>query len=283
MYKNLLKSENYINFLEKNTDLPRLKKIQIGYELQSGSYEKNYIYNNLMKKRISILKNTINEILKNQDKCCIVEIGIGEGNTMRHLIDNLDKKILNKIEFYGIELSFSRIKITKKHIPKCNLYLADMNNLPFNNNSFDIVYTSSAIEPNINNELKILKELNRISNNYIILFEISYREANPILKKRFDEHKYVKYLYETIINLNYNLITYDKLMENETYNNYLFKIKKINNIKNNLRLISPIFGDNINLIKYNNNNYYKSENLNLLFPIIDKIPLLLIENSIILK
>lgn len=283
MYKNLLKSKNYINFLEENTNLTRLKKIQLGYELQAGSYEKAYNYNELMQKRVKILKNTIIEILKTKDRCKIIEVGIGEGNTMRHLVENIDEKVLKRIDIYGIELSFSRIKITKKHLPNSNLYVSDMKYLPFADNSFDIVYTSSAIEPNINNEKDILQELYRISSNYLILFEISYREANDKLKERFDKHKYVKNIYESIKELDYNLLDYYKLMESDTYNNFLFKIQKLNSIDNNFKLISPLFGDEIKLVNYNNQIFYKSENLNLYFLIIDDIPILLIENSIIIK
>jgi len=99
-----------------------------------------------MKKRVSILSQNIIKIISEKGRCSVMEVGIGEGNTMRHLIEHLDKKYQNKIDLFGIELSFSRIKITKKHIENCNLYVGDMNNIPFKDNSIDIVYTSSAIE-----------------------------------------------------------------------------------------------------------------------------------------
>jgi hypothetical protein len=56
MYKHLLNSNNYIDFLNKNTDLNRLKQIQIGYDLQCGSYEANFKFTELMQKRVKILK-----------------------------------------------------------------------------------------------------------------------------------------------------------------------------------------------------------------------------------
>lgn len=289
MFKNLLCSDNYIDFLDKNTNLSRLKVIQLGYELQAGSYEKNYNYNNLMQKRVKILINNINNILDKNKFCNILEVGIGEGNTMRHLIENIDKNILNKINFYGIELSFSRLKICKKHIPNCNLFVSDMNNLPFDNNIFDIVYTASSIEPNIDNEENILKELYRICKYRIILFEISYKDASINLKNRFTFHKYIKYLYETIKKLKYNLIEYNELETTDTYNNYLYLIEKdinvdmlTDNIDIKNKLISPIFNDKLEYIIYNNSKFYKSLNLNLHFPIIDEIPILLIDNAIII-
>ena len=231
--------------------------------------------------------------MKSKNTCNIIEVGIGEGNTMRHLIESLDKETLDKINFYGVELSLSRTKIAKKHLPMCNLSVADMNNLPFDDNSFDIVYTASAIEPNIDNEEIILKELYRICKNNLILFEISYKEASLKLRERMDKHKYVKYLYETIIKLNYNLISFYELKTTETINNYLYFIKKNDNIneestKYNINespvsYISPIFNDKLDIVTYNDSKYYKSKHINLYFPIIDNIPVLLIENSLIIK
>ena len=286
MYKKLLNSDNYMKFLANNTKLSRLKQIHIGYELQAGSYEKLYFFDDLMEKRIKILKNTVMEILELKNQCSIIEIGIGEGNTMRHLVENLEEKILDKITFYGVELSFSRSKITKQHLKNCNVIVSDMNNLPFTDNSFDIVYTASAIEPNINCEKDILKELYRISSYKLILFEISYKDAPLNIKERFDEHKYIKYLHETIIELGYILEKYIKLMENNTYNNYLYLIKKnevIDTDEKNVTLVSPIFNDKLELITYDNKLFYKSEHLNLFFQIIDNIPILLIDSSIIIN
>ena len=254
----------------------------MGYDLQTGSNEKKFNYNDLMKKRIKILIEHIKKVLLKKKKCNIIEIGIGEGNTMRHLIGNLDKNLIKNINFFGVELSFSRIKICKKHIPYCNLIVSDMKHLPFNNNCFDIVYTSSAIEPNLNEEEVILKELYRITSGNLILFEISYKEANKKLKERFNKHKYVKFIYETINLLNYNLKNYEKLTNNDKYNNYYFNIIK-NKEHNKLNLISPILQDSLIIVKYNNSKYYKSENLNLYYQIIDDIPILIHKNSILIK
>ena len=110
---------------------------------------------------------------------------------------------------------------------------------------------------------------------------------------RQDKHKYVKYLYETIIKLNYNLISFYELKTTETINNYLYFIKKNDNIneestKDNINespvsYISPIFNDKLDIVTYNDSKYYKSKHINLYFPIIDNIPVLLIENSLIIK
>ena len=287
MWKKLLNSDNYIKELKKY-DISLLKAIQIGYDLQSGTYEKYYyseIQNLISKDRYEILIKNISEILKEKSRCSIIEIGIGEGNMMRSLIENLNKSILDRIDFYGTDLSFPRLVITKKHISKCNLFVGDMNNLPFLDNTFDIVYTSSAIEPNRDKEEVILKELHRISKYFLILFEISYKDADVNLKKRFDEHGYVKYIYETINKLDFNLKSYKELTSNDisTYNSFLYLIEKNNNITENedtINFVTPIFHDNLIKFNYNDVIYYKSEKINLLFNIINNIPVLMIENSI---
>jgi ubiquinone/menaquinone biosynthesis C-methylase UbiE len=287
MYKTILNSDNYIKELEKIDGLSRLKIIQIGYELQSGTYEKAYKKRllDLMDKRSSILIENIKKILENKERCSIIELGIGEGNTMRHLIEKMDDVLLERVDFFGTDLSFSRLLITNKHIRKCNICLCDMKYLPYPNNKFDIVYTSSSIEPNINEEEKIMKEIYRISRNKIILFEISYKDAGEKLKERYNEHKYVKFLYESIIKLNYNMTEYCELFKNETYNNYLYLIEKKIQIEKDIEelYISPVFEDKLEKINYEGNYFYKSINMGLLFNIINNIPILLLENSIILK
>tara|TARA_A100001015_G_C14992586_1_gene714695 strand:- start:1163 stop:1447 length:285 start_codon:yes stop_codon:yes gene_type:complete len=93
-------------------------------------------------------------------------------------------------------------------------------------------------------------------------------------------------LYETIQKLNYNLVKYEHVYTTETYNlyNYLIKKKDVNNrVDKKINFFTPLFKDKLNLITYNNVKYYKSENLNLYFNIIDDIPILLLENTIVIN
>lgn len=287
MWKRLLNSNNYIKELKK-CNISELKAIQIGYDLQSGSYEKYHHskkYSKYFKDRYDVLIKNISNILKKKSRCSIIEIGIGEGNMMRELIENLNKETLDKIDFYGTDLSLPRLLITKKHISNCNLFVGDMNNLPFLDNTFDIVYTSSAIEPNKDKEEIILKELHRISKYFLILFEISYKDADANLKKRFDEHGYVKYIYDTINKLNFNFKSYQELTSYDitTYNSFLYLIEKNNDIvedEDTINFVTPIFHDSLIKFNYNDVIYYRSEKIKLVFNIINNIPILLIENSI---
>ena len=81
------------------------------------------------------------------------------------------------------------------------------------------------------------------------------------------------------------MIEYKELETTETYNNYLYLIDKscIDHKENDKKLICLLFHDELELIKYDNKEYLKSSHLNLLFNIIDEIPILLLDNTIILK
>tara|TARA_A100001015_G_C14992586_1_gene714696 strand:- start:1453 stop:1869 length:417 start_codon:yes stop_codon:yes gene_type:complete len=128
------------------------------------------------------INKIINELLSTKECINILEVGCGEGNALRCLKKLINENDLKRVNFFGLELSFSRTKICKKYFNNSIMVVGDMNNLPFDDNSFDIVFTSGAIEPNRDQEEVILKELYRVSNDYIILNEISYREANDKLK-----------------------------------------------------------------------------------------------------
>jgi uncharacterized protein YbaR (Trm112 family) len=288
MDNKLLKSTNYSEFLRKNTTLSQTKIIQISYDLQTGSYEE--AYDSEMKytskesaesyhKKAVILKNKVLEIINNRKTCKILECGMGEGNMIRHLYDILDDDAKDRLVIYGFDISFSRIKIVRKYIPNSNLFVGDLNNIPLSDNSFDIVFTHSAIEPNKDKETQILKELYKKTSNYLILFEPTYEEASDEVKKRFLKHNYVMGLKKKIED-SFNLVDYGKIYSDNTYCQYKYIIKKDETINNIPSYICPLFGSKLSPETYSNMPFMKSKLVNLYYPVVDNIPILLGENSI---
>ena len=115
----------------------------------------------------------------------ILEVGAGELTTL----DEFLKKIKKKPKKVGaIDISLKRLVDGKKNFIKTNrkinfLARADASQLPFPDNSFDMVYTVHVIEQVPSLYLKIVKELVRVSSNIIILIEPSYEFGSNSSKK----------------------------------------------------------------------------------------------------
>jgi ubiquinone/menaquinone biosynthesis C-methylase UbiE len=147
----------------------------------------------------------IEEIKKFKNVKTILDFGAGELTNLSFL-----KKKLKNIKFYANDISFNRLYLGKKFLDKefrgknnvrliCNSHFK----LPFKDNSFDIVTTMQALEPNGSMEKPLLKELYRVCKKGIISCEPHYEIANRSQKKRMKLHGYVINLEKTIRKLKY--------------------------------------------------------------------------------
>ncbi len=171
-----LEGKNINQYLRKKTNLPETEIIKLSYDVQSGSYVKNYNY--LKSKKV--LSQFIKEI-NSSDYKSLMDFGCGELTNFYTLINNT--KIKNKI-FFAFDLSFSRIIEGKKFIDKkrkkIKLKLFSNNSLkiPLPDNSIDLITSCHALEPNKKNGYKVLKELWRVSKKKLILLEPNNRLGN---------------------------------------------------------------------------------------------------------
>lgn len=281
LYENNINIINYLNEMDKKT-INSIEDIMISYDFQAGSYiegdKKNpEIRNYFCETLISIIKK-----LENNPKN-IFEPGAGEGNNLKRL---LESKCFDLNFIGGCDLSWSRMKYAEEFLGEkenLNLFMGNMFNLPLKDNSIDIVYTSHAMEPNGGKEAFLLRELYRITNKYLILFEPIYELASREAKERMDKHGYVKDLYKIAKNLGYNVLEY-KLMEDITVNplnptGLIIISKNYSDTNINLRnpLCCPITKTNIEKI----GNMLFSEEAMLSYPILNNIPCLLDDYAII--
>ncbi len=166
------------------------------------------------------------------------------------------------------------------NLNKINLFTANLFEIPLLDNSIDIVYTSHSIEPNGGKEEEALKELMRITKKYLILLEPSFEFANDEAKARMKKHGYVTELYSTAKNLNYKIVEH-RLFDysaNPLNPTGLIIIEKEQNNSNSANLVCPI--SHTELMKYNESLLYSKESF-LAYPVIEGIPCLLKENSIL--
>ena len=95
---------------------------------------------------------------------------------------------------------------------------ADASQLPYPDNSFDMVYTVHVIEQVPSLYLKIVKELVRVSSNIIILIEPSYEFGSNSSKKNIFKKGYTQIKDSDFNRLDYKLI-YRDIMELRSYIN----------------------------------------------------------------
>lgn len=116
---------------------------------------KQFFFNNFEKDLISLVAPL------NPTK--ILDAGCGEGFTLSKFYE---LKIGNSLE--GIDFSKDAINIGKSLYPHLNIKVGDIYNLPYKDNSFDLVICMEVLE-HLEDSQEALKEVIRVSSKYVLL------------------------------------------------------------------------------------------------------------------
>lgn len=276
------KGENIIKYLKSisNNQQNSIEDILISYDFQAGSYIKGYSKNPDFKEQYcNSLAQTIDR-LGSFDS--IVEVGVGEATTLNTVIRKLSKMPASVL---GFDISWSRLKFAKEllrdfGVQGVTLFTANLFEVPLIDNSVDVVYTSHSIEPNGGKEVEALKELYRITGKYLILLEPSYEFADEEARQRMRDHGYVTQLHATARKLGYKIIEH-RLFDysaNPLNPTGIIIIEKKSTSTNKPELRCPITLSE--LINFNEALLYAKDSF-LAYPVIDDIPCLLKENSVL--
>lgn len=286
--KKYLAGKNITNFLRKKKNVKNNSKeiIEVAYELQAGSYVKEYMGNKkLYDNYIEEISIYLNKNLKINDS--ILDIGCGEATTLTGVTNKLNS---NSHKIFGFDISLSRVEIGKKFSnknlkkgKKINFFVSDIAKIPLKDKSIDLITSSHSIEPNGGSEESIARELMRVARKKIILFEPCYEKVNKNIKKRMNKLGYIKNLAKYFkkhgaIFKGYKQIKKAVDNKNPTYG-YFFDIPKYNKKIKNFTFTDP--GTNFNLLK--RKNFFKSSQSYLAYPIIKNIPILRVEKGVIYK
>ena len=254
--------------------------IQISYDIQAGSYIKVLKDNAMLKHKLEYTAEIANEILSLCSPVSVLEAGIGEATTFSGVLKYLGKNVKS----YGFDISWSRVAYAKKwlenqNIKNTTLCSGDLFNIPFLDNSIDIVYTAHSIEPNGGNEAAIIKELYRVARKYVVLLEPGYELASKEAQQRMNTHGYCKNIVNISKSLGYEVIKHELIScsGNQLNPTAITIISKLTDVElPNSALACPKYKTPLKEI---NGALYSPEAL-VAYPILGEIPCLKIENGI---
>ncbi|MCK8489025.1 methyltransferase domain-containing protein [Paenibacillus sp. MBLB2552] len=278
---------NIIEYFKKNSSSQAnsTSQIMISYDFQAGSYIQHYRDNKELRDSFSAkLADVLND-LGSFDS--LLEAGVGEAVTLGNTVSRLNFRPQN---IYGFDLSWSRIKYAQQFlrefgISNASLFTGDLFCSPLRDNSVDVVYTVHSIEPNGGREREGLTELYRVARKYLVLVEPAYEFADEPSKQRMLAHGYITNLYETALQLGYEIIEHRQfeVSLNPLNPTGLIIIRKEASEESDPKtdekspICCPITKASIQRIKA---AFYSPESM-LAYPILDGIPCLLPQNAIV--
>lgn len=277
------KGINVSEFLRENhPEMDLQTVIRLSYEAQSGSYsaamDDKPSFNQTITQSALLFSGIIQSYCNPET---LLEAGVGEGTTLYGMNLHLG---LDPTQIYGFDISWSRLALGKAWLKKqrvsgVNFCTGNLLNIPFADNSFDVVYTCHSIEPNRGFEHDILKELYRVAGKYLFLFEPSYEFARSEGKLRMDRHNYVKYLDREADKLGYEILDYSLLDSRQSRNptSVIVIKKEPQATRSSVAYACPSTQSSLKLY----DDYFFSPESLTAYPVLCGIPCLRIEDGIV--
>jgi ubiquinone/menaquinone biosynthesis C-methylase UbiE len=150
----------------------RILKMGVKTELKKQVWSKESYYTVIEKSGINIKQPGIKRLLgltKKSKK--VLDLGCGEGTRLHFLT-------IGKPNGTGVDISETAIRKAKKKYPRLNFIVADIENLPFERNRYDMVYSAYVFE-HMNKPEKVLQEAKRVLAQGGILAIISPNYGAP--------------------------------------------------------------------------------------------------------
>ena len=146
------------------------------------------------------LNNFVKETLSVKGSDHILEIGCGTGSLIKIIADELENGIVEGIDFSKTMISMAKKK-NKKHIgkKKAIIRLGNFNELQFENNSYDKIFSVNTIYFWKNPVITISKAFDLLKVNGMIV--LGFHNKEEMEKMGLDENIFQFYSLQDVINL----------------------------------------------------------------------------------
>lgn len=212
-----LQGENIIQYLKSEAQRTQnqVSDILVSYDLQAGSYIQYAARQPEIKAAYAAaLADVLNPLLQTGQVRRLLDAGVGEATSLAPLLGQL---VTLPDTIWAFDLSWSRLKHAQRYlaqnpaVPPVSLCTGNLAQPPFVDNSFDLVMTSHALEPNGGQESVLLQALYRLTRKYLVLFEPGYELASEAARSRMLSHGYVTRLYAAACELGYSVLQHHLL------------------------------------------------------------------------
>ena len=112
---------------------------------------------------VSRFIKTIKKIIHDLKPETLLDCGCGEGIILHYYSHDL-----KNTKCYAIDLNPVEVRDAQKNNPHCTVQMADIQKIPYKNNTFDLVIATEVFE-HIHNPVNALHEVIRVSKNYMLL------------------------------------------------------------------------------------------------------------------
>jgi len=148
--------------------------------MTTSNYQKHTSKNSLQQWLIKKFYQAVFENLNNIKVKRVLDVGCGEGFTLKRLqVNNIAK------HYEGLDVSIKALKMAKKMVPEIKFTQGNIYQLPYRDKTFDLILCNEVLE-HLSEPEKALKEIARVGKKYYLFsvpHEPWFRIANLLRLK----------------------------------------------------------------------------------------------------
>lgn len=140
----------------------------------------------------------------------LLDVGTGDGYTLSYALEEVRVPAV-----FGVDASKERLRIAESILGPRGVTFQQMDlfSLKFEDDCFDVVMTSHALEPNGGREREGIRELFRVARRYVLMLEPDYDFAPYEGQERMKRLGYVCNLWDAIEGLGIEVMQYETFPE----------------------------------------------------------------------